>query len=48
MDIEKIQRLLKEFNFDGWIFTDFHGHDFITKQNKNIRPNTKRNSDNIK
>jgi len=31
MDIQKIQQLLKENRLDGWLFTDFHGHDFITK-----------------
>lgn len=36
MDIEKIQKLLKDYNFDGWIFTDFHGHDFITKKFCNL------------
>lgn len=30
MDIEKIQSLLHEYSLDGWLFTDFHGHDFIT------------------
>lgn len=28
--ILKIQRLLQEQNLDGWLFTDFHGHDHIT------------------
>ena len=30
-DILKIQALLKEFHLDGWLFSDFHGHDFITR-----------------
>ena len=32
MDIIKIQKLLKEAKMDGWLFTDFQGHDFITKE----------------
>ncbi|MGN0157992.1 MAG: M24 family metallopeptidase [Brotaphodocola sp.] len=32
MDIRKIQELLREYRLDGWLFTDFHGHDFITKE----------------
>lgn len=32
MDIDKIQRLLLDYGLDGWLFTDFHGHDFITRQ----------------
>lgn len=31
MDIIKIQNLLQQFHMDGWLFTDFHGHDFITR-----------------
>lgn len=31
MDIIKIQNLLKDFGLDGWLFTDFHGHDHITR-----------------
>lgn len=31
MNINKIQNLLKQFNLDGWLFTDFHGHDFISR-----------------
>ncbi len=31
MDILKIQNLLKDFQLDGWLFTDFHGHDFISR-----------------
>ncbi|MCI8950917.1 MAG: aminopeptidase P family protein [Lachnospiraceae bacterium] len=30
MNLSKIQSLLLEFKLDGWLFTDFHGHDFIT------------------
>jgi len=30
MNIEKIQNLLKENHLAGWLFTDYHGHDFIT------------------
>lgn len=32
MDIPKIQTLLNQYKLDGWLFTDFHGHDFITKE----------------
>lgn len=32
MDIAKIQILLQEAELDGWLFTDFQGHDFITKE----------------
>lgn len=32
MDIKKIQNILNEYNFDGWLFSDFHGHDFITNE----------------
>ena len=31
MDILKIQSLLADYALDGWLFTDYHGHDFITK-----------------
>lgn len=31
MDIDKIQNLLRQFQLDGWLFTDFHGHDFISR-----------------
>lgn len=31
MDIAKIQHLLREYQLDGWLFTDFHGHDFISR-----------------
>lgn len=31
MDIQKIQQLLTELKLDGWLFTDFHGHDYITR-----------------
>lgn len=31
MDIRKIQDLLQQEQLDGWLFTDFHGHDFIAK-----------------
>ncbi len=31
MDLFKIQRLLKEYQLDGWLFTDFQGRDFITR-----------------
>lgn len=31
MDISKVQSLLVRYQVDGWLFTDFHGHDFITK-----------------
>lgn len=29
-DIEKIQSLLRQYSLDGWIFSDFQGHDFIS------------------
>ena len=29
-DLAKIQQLLADYKLDGWLFTDFHGHDFIT------------------
>ncbi|MBQ7094664.1 MAG: aminopeptidase P family protein [Clostridia bacterium] len=29
--IAKIQQLLAQYNLDGWLFTDYHGHDHITK-----------------
>ena len=32
MDINKIQKLLSQFELDGWLFSDFHGHDFISRQ----------------
>lgn len=32
VDIEKIQKLLRESQLDGWLFTDFQGRDFITKE----------------
>lgn len=32
MDIDKIQKILCKEGLDGWIFTDFHDHDFITKK----------------
>ena len=28
--LEKIQNLLSSSHLDGWLFTDYHGHDFIT------------------
>ncbi len=31
MNIDKIQDLLKIYKLDGWLFSDFHGHDFITR-----------------
>ena len=30
LNILKIQNLLREYHLDGWLFTDYHGHDFIT------------------
>ncbi len=30
MDIAKIQALLQDFHLDGWLFSDFQGHDFIS------------------
>ena len=29
--IKKIQSLLLENHLDGWLFTDYHAHDHITK-----------------
>ncbi len=29
--LPKIQRLLQENGLDGWMFTDYHGHDHITR-----------------
>ena len=29
--LEKIQQLLQENELDGWLFTDYHGHDHITR-----------------
>ena len=31
MEVNKIQTLLKQWDLDGWLFTDFHGHDFISQ-----------------
>lgn len=31
INIPKIQTLLHDYRLDGWLFTDFHGHDFITR-----------------
>lgn len=31
MNLPKIQQLLQEYEFDGWLFSDFHGHDFISR-----------------
>lgn len=31
MNTDKIQNLLKDYHLDGWLFTDFHGHDFISR-----------------
>ncbi len=36
MDIPKIQCLLNQYSLDGWLFTDFHGHDFITRDFLNL------------
>lgn len=30
LDLPRIQHLLLENGLDGWLFTDYHGHDFIT------------------
>lgn len=32
IDLVKIQNLLLEYDLDGWIFSDFHGHDFISHE----------------
>lgn len=32
IDIQKIQELLRKEHLDGWLFSDFHGHDFITRE----------------
>lgn len=31
MDLQKIQHLLRDSHIDGWLFSDFHGHDFISR-----------------
>lgn len=31
MNLPKIQELLRESRLDGWLFSDFHGHDFISR-----------------
>lgn len=31
IDIPKIQSLLLAYHLDGWLFTDFQGHDFISR-----------------
>lgn len=36
MDIRKIQDLLQQEQLDGWLFTDFHGHDFISRDFLNL------------
>lgn len=33
----KIQNLLKEYGFDGWLFADFHGKDYITREFLNLK-----------
>lgn len=30
MNVTKIQSLLQDFSLNGWLFTDFQGHDFIS------------------
>lgn len=44
IELEKIQKLLKTYGLDGWIFTDFHGRDEITKSFLSLseRPSTRR------
>lgn len=37
MELEKIQRLLQEDGLDGWLFTDYHGHDHITREFLQLR-----------
>ena len=32
MDIIKVQSLLRDSQLDGWLFCDYHGHDFISRQ----------------
>lgn len=32
LNLDKIQQLLQENDLDGWLFTDYHGHDHITHQ----------------
>lgn len=32
MNILHMQKLLQDSRLDGWLFTDFHGHDFITRE----------------
>lgn len=36
MDISKIQKVLKEFNIDGWLFADFRGRDYIANRMLNL------------
>lgn len=30
--LEKIQQLLRSYGLDAWLFTDYHGHDHITRE----------------
>lgn len=40
LEINKIQSLLQQFQLDGWLFTDFHGHDFISRDFLNLGSRT--------
>lgn len=39
-NLEKIQNLLKQYHMDGWLFTDFHGRDMITKNFLSLQDRT--------
>lgn len=40
MEISKAQTILRQWGLDGWLFTDFHGHDFITREFLNLGDRT--------
>lgn len=37
MDLLKVQGLLQDFGLDGWLFSDYHGHDYISQQFLDLR-----------
>lgn len=37
MDLLKVQELLQDFGLDGWLFSDYHGHDYISHQFLDLR-----------
>lgn len=37
MDLLKVQGLLQDFGLDGWLFSDYHGHDYISHQFLDLR-----------